>query len=122
MANLNRLEKLGALLESKNRLLRQEAVNLLAKMPIIDSNLFDTLWKFLNSPVWEARNSAAEAIGKALANSFDKTIVSDFSEDWECSTSYEQEDKDVKICLNSLEDLDLNNIIEMYRPLLRLVK
>lgn len=122
MANLNRLEKLGTLLESKNRLLRQEAVEILSKIPIQDLNLFATLCKYLQSPVWEARSAAADAIGRSLANSLNNLET---TEQWECSTSYDtQNEQEIKMDplewqINSLEGLDLSQIIELYSPLLR---
>lgn len=123
MVNLNRLEKLSLLLESKNRLLRQEAVEILAKIPIQDPNLFVTLLKYLNSSVWEARSAAADAIGQSLANNLVNPEIT--SEQWECSTSYDtQNEKEIKMNplewkINSLEGLNLAEIIDMYLPLLR---
>ncbi|KAH7724062.1 BTF-1 protein [Aphelenchoides avenae] len=101
----SRITKLAALLESRNRTLRAEAVGVLAQVPFTNSALLPTLRQYLHNPTWEARCAAAEALGRLLANLPSSSKNDDHSEAFRKAT-------------RALEGLDLKELSQRFRPLL----
>lgn len=98
----NRLSKLGILLESKNRALRQEAAGILSKLSFTSSNL-STIHNYLQNQSWDARVSAAEALAGILKNLPKPSQTTSISPS----------------CGQRLELLSFMDIISNYQPLLR---
>lgn len=98
----NRLVKLGNLLESKNRTIRNEAAGVIGQIPFTNIHLLPMLRKFLQNTQWDTRVSTAEALGKVLCSTAASNNVFKLSED----------------CGEKLESLKVQNVIDQYRPLL----
>uniref|UniRef100_A0A7E4ZXR5 TATA-binding protein-associated factor n=1 Tax=Panagrellus redivivus TaxID=6233 RepID=A0A7E4ZXR5_PANRE len=98
----NRLVKLGNLLESKNRTIRNEAASVLGQIPFTNVYLLPTLRKFLHNTAWDTRVSAALALGYVLKGMPAATGV-----------KVETIPK-----ASGIEDMDLVAVIRDYRSLL----
>ncbi|KAE9549428.1 hypothetical protein FO519_007361 [Halicephalobus sp. NKZ332] len=98
----NRLVKLGNLLESKNRTIRNEAAAVIGQIPFTNVHLLPMLRKFLQNTQWDTRVSTAEALGKVLSSMNSSNNLYKITE-----SSGEK-----------LESLDIQQAINHYRPLL----
>lgn len=106
----NQIEKLGTLLESQNRLLRQEAVNTLSKLPIASYEVENILNKYLYGHEWGARLASAEIVENMLKNLKKENACE------ESSFSL----ADVQEISTSIQQLDLFFIEQNFRHLLEL--
>ena len=99
----NRLVKLGSLLESKNRTIRNEAASVIGQIPFTNVHVLPTLRKFLQNNLWDTRVSAADALAKVLQAMPPSTQEQNFEAD---------------NCGAKLGSIDVTQIIQHYRPLL----
>uniref|UniRef100_A0A914QDQ4 Uncharacterized protein n=1 Tax=Panagrolaimus davidi TaxID=227884 RepID=A0A914QDQ4_9BILA len=100
----NRLVKLGSLLESKNRTIRNEAASVIGQIPFTNVHLLPTLRKFLHNNLWDTRVSASDALAKVLQAMSVATTTKEQKFDIECG--------------QKLQNINVKQIIEHYRPLL----
>uniref|UniRef100_A0A1I8AFN7 Importin N-terminal domain-containing protein n=1 Tax=Steinernema glaseri TaxID=37863 RepID=A0A1I8AFN7_9BILA len=99
---VDQFNKLGALLESKNSAIREEAVQVFAQLPFTDSTL-SIVKTHLVSNSWHSRVAAADAFGLLLKNcAFDQTVPV-----WKWHDSGKE-----------LNLLSVDTLLSMYHPLL----
>ncbi|KAI1731655.1 DNA repair and recombination protein RAD26 [Ditylenchus destructor] len=102
-AKNNRLLRLGALLESRNRWLRNEAISALSQS-FEDPQLISVLLQYLISTNWDTRVAAASAIGAAFSK-------------WASLDTYEPRNNKSEIP-DRLAVIDLQTLVHRYKPLL----
>uniref|UniRef100_A0A0K0FQM0 TATA-binding protein-associated factor 172 (inferred by orthology to a human protein) n=1 Tax=Strongyloides venezuelensis TaxID=75913 RepID=A0A0K0FQM0_STRVS len=68
MANESRVHKLANLLDSKNAVIRKEAIKALGTFPVRKDPLLNSIHLYLTNPNWSTRVAASEAIGEILQN------------------------------------------------------
>ncbi|KAI6195415.1 HEAT and SNF2-related and DNA RNA helicase domain containing protein [Aphelenchoides besseyi] len=102
----SRINRLSQLLESPNRVLRNEAAAQLAKFPLFNSALRETLRKQLQSTQWDTRTAAAQTFGLLLERTVRELSASTMPTNFNV---YEPE---------TLIDLDLSDVITHYKVLL----
>ncbi|KAK0427668.1 hypothetical protein QR680_010354 [Steinernema hermaphroditum] len=99
---VDQFNKLGALLESKNSAIREEAVQVFAQLPFTDSTL-SIVRSHLVSNSWHSRVAAADSFGLLLKNcSFDQTVP-----------LWRWDDSGKELAL-----LSINTLLRSYHPLL----
>lgn len=119
----SRLNKLRDLLESRNRILRSEAISTLTQYAPFSSQqtlyswdqIFDIVIQCFRSSLWECRVASAELLAALLENA---DIA--FRENFELLLSTMSKDKIRKNfdeCTTLIEKLDLNEIVSNYRVL-----
>ncbi|EJW86293.1 hypothetical protein WUBG_02796, partial [Wuchereria bancrofti] len=95
----NRIERLGALLSSRNALVRREAAHALGHFPLTNSYVIDILKNNFQSSAWDTREAAVEAFRAILkAMPFKNQVVSPR--------------------MDSVSRLNLRDTVRTYHPLL----
>ncbi|CAK5091874.1 unnamed protein product [Meloidogyne enterolobii] len=116
----SRLNKLRELLESRNRILRSEAISMLTQYAPISSQqsiiyswdqLFDIVAQCFRSSLWECRVASAELVA-ALLLSADNAFYEKFE-----LLSKDKMKEYFDECATLIENLDLNKIISNYKML-----
>uniref|UniRef100_A0A915N658 Mot1 central domain-containing protein n=1 Tax=Meloidogyne javanica TaxID=6303 RepID=A0A915N658_MELJA len=115
----SRLSKLRELLESRNRILRSEAISMLTQYAPIScqqaiyswDQLFDIVTQCFRSSLWECRVASAELLA-ALLLSADNAFYEKFE-----FLSKEKMKEYFNECATLIENLDLNKIISNYKML-----
>ena len=108
----NRVSRISALLDSKNRVLRSEAAQQLAQIPIQNDALIPAIRRQLQSATWDTRTAAALALGGLLARVSGDAQKPDEGD----SQRYET------MAVSKISQLDLFDTLRRYKLLLRLVK
>uniref|UniRef100_A0A0N4ZBL1 TATA-binding protein-associated factor n=1 Tax=Parastrongyloides trichosuri TaxID=131310 RepID=A0A0N4ZBL1_PARTI len=106
MTNESRVHKLANLLDSKNAVIRKEAIKALGTFPIRKDPLLNSIHLYLTNPNWSTRVAASEAFGEILQNFKKMRVKSDVTE--------------LEIKSNKIFDLPYNRTIikNQYVPLL----
>ncbi|KAK6111163.1 SNF2 N-terminal domain family protein [Brugia pahangi] len=95
----NRIERLGALLSSRNALVRREAAQALGHFPLTNSYVIDILKNNFQSSAWDTREAAVEAFRAILKAMPSKSQV-------------------VSPRIDSVSRLNLRDAVRTYHPLL----
>ena len=104
----NRLPKIGALLESKNKAIRKEAIDTLSHFSFMNNKLHELLRHYLHSTNWDSRVAASEVLNGILSN---------VAKQFECETA--DFNWDVPRVYSEILKLDLKNLSNHYQVLLR---
>uniref|UniRef100_A0A0K0ESJ3 Cnd1 domain-containing protein n=1 Tax=Strongyloides stercoralis TaxID=6248 RepID=A0A0K0ESJ3_STRER len=112
MANESRVHKLANLLDSKNAVIRKEAVKALGTFPLRKDPLLDSIHLYLINPNWSTRVAASGAFGEILEN-FMKIYKND-------NLAYKKNCKIIKDDNQNIFELTIDRILikNQYLPLL----